>query len=459
MRLSTAGFCAMRSQGVARLAAPAGARAQVGRRRRRGRTGGRSQRADEPGEGIEDGGFDNYEKAEDKKKKKVVPEYGRRRAPARRLRCRAFIMELFVEEATRAACSTPASASSSSRRKGNFELVLGFEYENLSPDDGFWLEKGDDAERAGADARLRRVRRASRGSPPTSRSCSTRPSTSRWRSATAPASASAWCWATCCRPTRPAPGRDISRTTAWPNPATACRSTTRPTCRRCSRWSNLLVGAQWRPVEKLTDQRRERHAHGLLLRAELDLLLLTPSSDQPRRLRISPTRRVTFSASKCSASGMEYLREAPTMSFHSSGVICPCASRWATRRRRRSASALGVDEVVRLDLDQGAGGQQAVEARRAPRPGRRRSRPATSLGRGAVRPQARKRAARSASSRRAAGRGAGRRAPGAAPRPARPRSRRGAGARRRARRTGAAGRARGSRARSSSRDMSPGSAW
>ena len=30
------------------------------------------------------------------------------------------------------------------RRKGDFEIHIGIEHENVSPDDGFWLEKGDD---------------------------------------------------------------------------------------------------------------------------------------------------------------------------------------------------------------------------------------------------------------------------------------------------------------------------
>jgi hypothetical protein len=129
------------------------------------------------GRGIEQGDFDNYSKAEQKRKKKVVPEYG----VGLRLRGvfePAFMMNLFVEEQTSGGMPcTPASVSSSTRRKGEFELVLGFEYENISPSDGYWLRRG---------------RRTSPGlyltsststlswfTRPTSRSCSTRRSTEK----------------------------------------------------------------------------------------------------------------------------------------------------------------------------------------------------------------------------------------------------------------------------------------
>jgi hypothetical protein len=95
------------------------------------------------GRGIEQGDFDNYAKAEEKRKKKVVPEYG----VGLRLRGvfePAFMMNLFVEEQTSGGMFHPGFGLELNRRKGNFELVLGFEYENLSPDDGYWLEKGDD---------------------------------------------------------------------------------------------------------------------------------------------------------------------------------------------------------------------------------------------------------------------------------------------------------------------------
>jgi hypothetical protein len=95
------------------------------------------------GRGIEQGDFDNYAKAEEKKKKKVVPEYG----VGLRLRGvfePSFMMNLFVEDQTSGGMFHPGFGLELNRRKGEFELVLGFEYENLSPDDGFWREKGDD---------------------------------------------------------------------------------------------------------------------------------------------------------------------------------------------------------------------------------------------------------------------------------------------------------------------------
>ena len=97
----------------------------------------------EEGRGIEQGDFDNYAKAEEKRKKKVIPEYG----VGLRLRGvfePAFMMNLFVEEQTSGGMFHPGFGLELNRRKGDFELVLGFEYDNLSPDDGYWLEKGDD---------------------------------------------------------------------------------------------------------------------------------------------------------------------------------------------------------------------------------------------------------------------------------------------------------------------------
>ena len=97
----------------------------------------------EEGRGIEEGDFDNYSKAEEKRKKKVVPEYG----VGLRLRGvfePAFMMNLFVEEQTSGGMFHPGFGLELNRRKGEFELVLGLEYENVSPDDGYWLEKGDD---------------------------------------------------------------------------------------------------------------------------------------------------------------------------------------------------------------------------------------------------------------------------------------------------------------------------
>jgi hypothetical protein len=101
------------------------------------------------GTGIEEGGFDNYEKAEQKKKKKKKEaEYGLG------LRVRgvfepAFMMNLFVEEQTSGGVFSPGFGFELMRRRENFELVLGFEYENVSPSDGYWLEKGDDGVSAG----------------------------------------------------------------------------------------------------------------------------------------------------------------------------------------------------------------------------------------------------------------------------------------------------------------------
>jgi hypothetical protein len=95
------------------------------------------------GRGIEQGDFDNYDKAEEKKKKKLQPEYG----VGLRLRGvfePAFMMNLFVEEQTSGGMFHPGFGLELNRRKGEFELVLGFEYDNLSPEDGYWLEKGDD---------------------------------------------------------------------------------------------------------------------------------------------------------------------------------------------------------------------------------------------------------------------------------------------------------------------------
>lgn len=95
-----------------------------------------------PREGIEGGAFDDYAKAEEKRKTKLQAEYGVG------LRFRTVyvpkpIFELFVEEASSGLVQLGYGLELS-RRKDKLELVLGFEYENLSPDDGFWLEKGDD---------------------------------------------------------------------------------------------------------------------------------------------------------------------------------------------------------------------------------------------------------------------------------------------------------------------------
>ncbi len=54
-----------------------------------------------------------------------------------------FIIEQFFEEVT-AGISSPGVGIDFVRRKGNFELTVGIEYESLNGTDGFWLEKGDD---------------------------------------------------------------------------------------------------------------------------------------------------------------------------------------------------------------------------------------------------------------------------------------------------------------------------
>jgi hypothetical protein len=92
-------------------------------------------------EGIEGGDFDNYDKA-GVKEKKIKPEYGVG------LRVRGVfepkgVIELFVKEAA-SGMFHPGFGLELNRRRGNFELVLGLEYENVSPKDGYYLEKGDD---------------------------------------------------------------------------------------------------------------------------------------------------------------------------------------------------------------------------------------------------------------------------------------------------------------------------
>jgi len=95
-----------------------------------------------PKEGLEGGGFDDYQTADEKRKTKIEPEYG----IGVRLRT-VFVpkplLELFVDKASSGVLK-PGLGLELSRRKGKFELVLGVEYESVSPDDGFWLDKGDD---------------------------------------------------------------------------------------------------------------------------------------------------------------------------------------------------------------------------------------------------------------------------------------------------------------------------
>jgi hypothetical protein len=140
MRLSRGALAAIAGLSIAFGAAQA--RAQEGDPEEEGPSPEESKPT-EKGTGVEEGGFDNYAKAEEKKKKKIVPEYG----VGLRLRGvfePAFMMNLFVEEQTSGGMFHPGFGLELNRRKGDFELVLGFEYENVSPDDGYWLEKGDD---------------------------------------------------------------------------------------------------------------------------------------------------------------------------------------------------------------------------------------------------------------------------------------------------------------------------
>ncbi|HTE56375.1 MAG TPA: hypothetical protein VK698_36225 [Kofleriaceae bacterium] len=100
-----------------------------------------------PREGIEGGGFDDYETAEEKQKTEVRAEYGIG------LRFRTVyvpkaVFELVVEEAS-SGILRPGFGLELARRKENFELVIGLEYENVSPDNGYWLDKGDDPNVAG----------------------------------------------------------------------------------------------------------------------------------------------------------------------------------------------------------------------------------------------------------------------------------------------------------------------
>lgn len=85
-------------------------------------------------------GFDNYKKAE--LRHGPVAQYG----VGVRLRgifVPKSLLELFVDQAS-SGVFHPGFGLELSRRKDNFELTLGFEYENVSPKDGYWLDKGDD---------------------------------------------------------------------------------------------------------------------------------------------------------------------------------------------------------------------------------------------------------------------------------------------------------------------------
>lgn len=98
--------------------------------------------ASTPREGIEGGAFDDYETADEKREAKVTAEYGVG-VRFRTVFVPKPIFELFVDEAS-SGLFQPGFGLELSRRKGQLEMVLGFEYENMSPDDGFWLDKGDD---------------------------------------------------------------------------------------------------------------------------------------------------------------------------------------------------------------------------------------------------------------------------------------------------------------------------
>jgi hypothetical protein len=92
-------------------------------------------------EGIEAGGFDEYETAE-QKQKRLAAEYGIG-LRVRTIYVPRFVFELFVDQAP-SGLVKPGAGIEVSRRKGNFEMVLGVEYESLSLQDGFWLGKDSD---------------------------------------------------------------------------------------------------------------------------------------------------------------------------------------------------------------------------------------------------------------------------------------------------------------------------
>jgi hypothetical protein len=53
------------------------------------------------------------------------------------------LIELFIEEAS-SGMGSPGFGLEFIYRKHDFQIHLGLEYENVSPEDGWWLEKGDD---------------------------------------------------------------------------------------------------------------------------------------------------------------------------------------------------------------------------------------------------------------------------------------------------------------------------
>lgn len=93
-------------------------------------------------EGIEGGGFDDYQTAAEKRKAKAAAEYGVG-ARFRMIYVPTLILELFVDEAS-SRILQPGFGVELARRKRNVEIVLGVEFERATPDDGFWLGKDQD---------------------------------------------------------------------------------------------------------------------------------------------------------------------------------------------------------------------------------------------------------------------------------------------------------------------------
>jgi hypothetical protein len=141
MQLSNGATFAMVATALLALAVPARARAQSDDDAAEEDPAAAEPAADAPREGIEAGGFDDYETASDRQKR-IAPEFGLG-VRFRTIYIPKFVIELFYEEAT-SSVFKPGFGLELSRRKGNFELVIGVEYENLSPDDGFFLGKDAD---------------------------------------------------------------------------------------------------------------------------------------------------------------------------------------------------------------------------------------------------------------------------------------------------------------------------
>lgn len=109
---------------------------------------GSEARASDP-EGIEGGGFDDYQTAAEKREAKLAAEYGVG-ARFRMIYVPTFILELFVDEAS-SRILQPGFGVELARRKRNFELLLGVEFERATPDDGYWLGKDQDPNVAGEE--------------------------------------------------------------------------------------------------------------------------------------------------------------------------------------------------------------------------------------------------------------------------------------------------------------------